>query len=343
MSDLIFKKSGILAVYKPKSILSGDVVNFVKQILTHLRQKHEQTDNQLQDNARNKYGYNRKRKRADQQFDMPTVESLQQFDASPESSTVAVQKKRVYWPYGDLKVGHGGTLDPMACGVLIVGINKGTKLLNQFLNGDACKKTYIADIKFGTATDTYDSSGSTTETKSFDHITKDAIESALKKHFAGDIMQKPPIYSSLKVDGKRMHAIARDQSTEESKRLIQDTLDSILARPVHIFQSKLLSFDSEYGTCKIEVECGGGTYIRSIVHDLGHLLDSCAHMTGLERTQQGPFNTSGDSVLRLEDLLDLAKFDLYMSDESIQEKVGEYFETLRITSDKNPSEEVKSE
>jgi tRNA pseudouridine55 synthase len=106
----------------------------------------------------------------------------------------------------NLKIGHGGTLDPLATGVLIIGVGSGTKVLSRFLE---CTKSYECTVLFGCATDSYDAVGKVVGRAPYDHITKEMVEEALDK-FRGDIMQKPPVFSALRVNGKRMHEYARE-------------------------------------------------------------------------------------------------------------------------------------
>lgn len=126
-------------------------------------------------------------------------------------------------------MGHGGTLDPMATGVLILGVGSGTKTLNSFLQ---CTKSYETVVLFGAATDTYDAVGKIVARKDYSHITKEIVEEALGK-FRGEILQKPPIYSALKVNGKKMYEYAR-----EGKELPID----IEARPVEVLEMEMLEW-----------------------------------------------------------------------------------------------------
>ena len=128
-----------------------------------------------------------------------------------------------------VKIGHGGTLDPLATGILITGIGTGTKSLSQFLE---CTKTYEAVVLFGASTDSYDRAGKILEKAPYSHITKEIVESALAK-FRGDIMQKPPIYSALKVQGKKMYEYAR-----EGKELPIE----IVPRPVTVTELEILDY-----------------------------------------------------------------------------------------------------
>jgi len=181
----------------------------------------------------------------------------------------------------NLKVGHGGTLDPLATGVLVLGVGSGTKQLQGYLSGD---KRYGADVQLGFETATLDMEGNITKTAAFDHVTLETIEEVIPQ-FVGNISQIPPIYSAIKKQGRKMYEEARDGKTEEE-------LD-IPPRNVFIESIQLLPTDSKgQGVPEhfsLDVQCGGGTYIRSLVRDIGTSLNTYATMTGLERTRQGPF------------------------------------------------------
>ncbi|KAF4085035.1 hypothetical protein AMELA_G00113070 [Ameiurus melas] len=181
------------------------------------------------------------------------------------------------------KLGHGGTLDSAASGVLVVGIGEGTKMLTSMLAGS---KKYIAVGELGKATDTFDATGSVVQEKSHDHITREAFEEKLKQ-FTGEIMQVPPLYSALKKDGKRLSTLLKEGQEVEAKP----------ARPVTVYSLSLQDFNPPLFT--LDVECGGGFYVRSLVDDLGKALSSCAHVRELTRTKQGQF-TLQEHVLREE-------------------------------------------
>ncbi|KAF1815328.1 pseudouridine synthase, partial [Eremomyces bilateralis CBS 781.70] len=129
----------------------------------------------------------------------------------------------------DIKIGHGGTLDPMATGVLIVGVGRGTKSLSNFLG---CTKSYEATLLFGAATDTYDSTGKIVKRAPYAHLTRDTVEKALEQ-FRGKIMQRPPIFSALRVNGKRMYEYAR-----EGKELPRE----IVERPVEVIELEVVEW-----------------------------------------------------------------------------------------------------
>ncbi|XP_062988771.1 pseudouridylate synthase TRUB1 [Elgaria multicarinata webbii] len=172
-----------------------------------------------------------------------------------------------------LKFGHGGILDSDAAGVLVVGIGKGTKMLSSLLAGS---KKYTAVGELGKATDTFDSTGKVTEEKPYDWITKEDLENVLQK-FTGNIMQVPPLYSALKKDGQRLSDRVKKGEAVEAKP----------ARPVMVYSLALKNFKPPLFT--LDVECGGGFYVRSLVNDIGKELSSCATVQELTRTKQGLF------------------------------------------------------
>lgn len=173
------------------------------------------------------------------------------------------------------KVGHCGTLDPDATGVLVVAVNKATKLL-QFLTAD--NKEYIATLSLGTATDTYDASGQVTATKEYVPISDKKILACLNS-FVGEQEQIPPMHSAIKVKGKKLYEYARNNETVEiPKRVI--TIDYI----------ELISIVDNL--VKFKVGCSKGTYIRSLCFDIAKKLDYPGHMYSLIRSQSGNFSLS---------------------------------------------------
>ncbi|GAA6234673.1 probable tRNA pseudouridine synthase 1 [Lates japonicus] len=172
-----------------------------------------------------------------------------------------------------LKMGHGGTLDSAASGVLVVGVGNGTKMLSTMLAGS---KKYVAVGELGKATDTLDATGSVILEKDFEHITRLDFEEKLQS-FTGDIMQVPPLYSALKKDGQRLSVLLKKGHKVEAKP----------ARPVTVYNLTLQEFKPPLFT--LDIECGGGFYVRSLVDDLGKALSSCAHVRNLIRTKQGQF------------------------------------------------------
>lgn len=173
------------------------------------------------------------------------------------------------------KVGHCGTLDPDATGVLVVAVNKATKLL-QFLTAD--NKEYIATLSLGTATDTYDASGQVTATKEYVPISDKKILVCLNS-FVGEQEQIPPMHSAIKVKGKKLYEYARNNETVEiPKRVI--TIDYI----------ELISIVDNL--VKFKVGCSKGTYIRSLCFDIAKKLDYPGHMYSLIRSKSGDFSLS---------------------------------------------------
>lgn len=176
------------------------------------------------------------------------------------------------------KAGHAGTLDPMATGVLLVCVNKATKLASFFSSLD---KEYKAVMKLGTSTDTQDAYGKVIETCDDIPADREQVESVLKS-YSGITLQEPPMFSALKHKGKPLYKLARKGIEIERK-----------PREINISMIKLLDFNLPYVTFK--TRCSKGTYIRTLCHDMGKKLGACAHLYELERTAIGEFNIS-DSI-----------------------------------------------
>lgn len=194
-------------------------------------------------------------------------------DRGPTSHDVVGKLRRIM---GTRKVGHAGTLDPMATGVLVVGIERATKLLGH-LSLDT--KAYTATVRLGQATDTDDAEG----TPIGEPVPVDADDAALRAAMAaltGDIMQVPSAVSAVKIDGKRAYQRVRDGETVE-----------IPARPVTVSAFELLAVRREGTWCDLDVavDCSSGTYVRALARDLGAALGSAGHLTALRRTRVGPF------------------------------------------------------
>jgi tRNA pseudouridine55 synthase len=223
-------------------------------------------------------------------------------------------KRRSRKSKNKIKVGHGGTLDPLATGVLVIGVGSGTKDLQKYLKGS---KRYTAGVELGFETETLDMEGNRTKELPFEHVTAESVEKIIPE-FTGKIMQKPPIYSALKKNGKRLYEQARNGKTEDDIE--------IEAREVEVYDLKFLPEDKDGKTMPcfgLNVECGGGTYIRSLVRDMGNSLDTAATMTSLERTQQGPF-TLNDVIAKDEWSPEtiyaaVAKYNDILADESTDE------------------------
>jgi len=173
---------------------------------------------------------------------------------------------------GVRKAGHTGTLDPMATGVLLVCLNEATKISRFLLDKD---KTYRARLKLGERTDTLDADGKLLETRDVPSFTPEHIVSVAEQ-FIGKIMQKPPMYSAIKLKGQPLYKLARKGIEVERAE-----------RPVVIYNIKLLQMDIPY--VDIAISCSKGTYIRTLCDDIGLILGTGAHITALERTSIGAF------------------------------------------------------
>lgn len=185
---------------------------------------------------------------------------------------------------GTRKVGHAGTLDPMATGVLVLGVNRATRLLGHLM---LTQKEYAATVRLGVATTTDDAEGESVREADASHLGRSDVEDALGS-FRGTIEQVPSTVSAIKVDGKRAYARARaGESVELTARTVTiDRLDVIDARAA----SGHLDVD-------IEVVCSSGTYIRALARDLGELLDVGGHLTVLRRARVGPFGLDAARTL----------------------------------------------
>lgn len=189
---------------------------------------------------------------------------------------------RVRREFGTRKVGHAGTLDPMATGVLILGIERGTKFLAHMVTAT---KAYNATISLGASTTTDDFEGEIISQTSAAHITDAEILSAIA-NLTGDIMQKPAKVSAIKIDGKRAYQRVRDGEEVD-----------IPARPVTVNRFEVLESRQSPREVDVVVECSSGTYIRSLARDLGEALGVGGHLTALRRTEVGPFSLDDASPL----------------------------------------------
>ncbi|MBM6992954.1 MAG: tRNA pseudouridine(55) synthase TruB [Prevotella sp.] len=173
-----------------------------------------------------------------------------------------------------VKIGHAGTLDPLATGILILCTGKCTKQIEEL---QSHTKEYTATLQLGATTDSYDKEHTVNHTYPVKHITEDLIREALKQ-FEGDIEQVPPTYSACKVDGKRSYDIRRKGQSVE-----------LQPKNIHIEKVELTAYDPHTHQLSIHVVCGKGTYIRALARDLGRALGSGAFLTELRRTRVGDF------------------------------------------------------
>jgi tRNA pseudouridine55 synthase len=187
---------------------------------------------------------------------------------------------RVRRALGTRKVGHAGTLDPMATGVLVIGVNRATRLLGHL---SLTEKSYEATVRLGAATTTDDAEGEVIAAVSAAEVTEDAVRTSLAT-FRGEIRQVPSTVSAIKVDGRRAYDRAR--SGEEV---------ALAARPVTVHELEAGSFrrEGEFLDVDLRVRCSSGTYVRAIARDLGAALGVGGHLTALRRTSVGPFTLDG--------------------------------------------------
>ncbi|MBQ9395844.1 MAG: tRNA pseudouridine(55) synthase TruB [Proteobacteria bacterium] len=210
------------------------------------------------------------------------------------------------------KIGHGGTLDPYASGLLVIAIGKATRFLRYFLGSD---KRYIADIKFGERTSSDDVEGEIIATADYSHIHREQVEAALSA-FQGKIMQVPPTFSAVHVDGKRAYLLAR------KGRDVDIPAREIDIRHIEILDCKL----PDEPFLQLDIECSGGTYIRSIARDLGQALGSEAHLNGLRRTNACHFEISQAKTL-----------DFLMAQDDIESFIHPCAEAMNIYPEIRPS------
>lgn len=211
------------------------------------------------------------------------------------------------------KVGHAGTLDPMATGVLVVGLERGTKFLAHMV---ASTKAYDATIRLGMATHTDDAEGERTWGESAGNLSEESIVQEIS-NLTGDIMQRPAAVSAIKIDGKRAH---------ESVRAGEDV--EIPARPVTVsrFDVTELRREGDFVDLDVSVSCSSGTYIRSLARDLGEALGVGGHLTALRRTEVGPFTL--DDALLLSTLEENPVLSL-----SLDEALARSYPVLDVTAD----------
>ncbi len=195
--------------------------------------------------------------------------------------------KRLFNPK---KVGHAGTLDPLATGVLPIAFGEATKTVAHAVD---CEKTYDFTISWGVETDTDDSEGQPVRTSGA-HPSREAVQAALSG-FIGDVMQVPPCYSAIKVDGERAYDLARDGEAVE-----------LAPRMVSIHELQIVEMSSPEVT-RLTCACGKGTYVRSIARDLGRALGCYGHISALRRTSVGPFDE--ENAISLETLETLSNSD----------------------------------
>lgn len=193
--------------------------------------------------------------------------------------------------FGIKKVGHCGTLDPNATGLLIIVLGRGTKLSEKLMGDD---KVYEGTIKFGVTTDSYDADGEVVETKSVPPLTQVQLNEAAAV-FVGDLMQTPPMVSAIKKDGVPLYKLAR-----KGIEVVREP------RLIHIYNFRFTSYEPPLGQFKIA--CTKGTYVRSLAHELGQKLGCGAHLAALRRVTSGKFDVA--EATKLEEVLKLTAAEL---------------------------------
>lgn len=201
------------------------------------------------------------------------------------------------------KIGHAGTLDPLATGVLILCVGGATRLSDYVMHAT---KTYRARVHLGITTDTYDADGEITAQTDASHITREQVEAALTP-FIGAIQQMPPMYSAIKQDGRKLYELAREGKTVERQ-----------PRPVRIDSLTIDDWQSPQFT--LTVVCSAGTYVRSLAFDLGEALGVGAHLAALTRSASGRFTL--DNAVTLDDLLAAADWEQHLIPSSVA--LGDY-------------------
>jgi tRNA pseudouridine55 synthase len=215
---------------------------------------------------------------------LPQVQVSDEVKKTFEEGKVILIDKPLHWTSFDVvrkirnsikikKVGHAGTLDPLATGLLIICTGKFTKKINEYM---AQEKEYTGSFTLGATTPTYDKESTPQDFKEYNHITKEEIVTATR-NFIGEIQQYPPIYSAIKKDGEALYELARRGEEVELK-----------ARTINIAEFEITKV--ELPIVEFRVLCGTGTYIRSLAHDMGQALGCGAYLSELRRTKIGEYN-----------------------------------------------------
>lgn len=174
------------------------------------------------------------------------------------------------------KVGHAGTLDPLATGLLVLCCGRATKSISQI---QEAPKTYIAEITFGASTPSFDAGTEITETSSWEHLSEENLRITIKQHFIGEIVQVPPVYSALQKDGQRMYKLARKGI-------------EVKPDPRHVVVHSIDLLKCDFPEATLEIKCGKGFYVRSLASDLGRSLGTLGYLSGLRRTKTGVFSVT---------------------------------------------------
>ncbi len=197
-----------------------------------------------------------------------------------------------------LKVGHAGTLDPLATGLMLLCTGRATKRIEELQGG---VKEYIATLRLGATTPSYDLEHEIDATYPTEHITEEMVREVLTR-FIGEIMQVPPVFSACKVDGKRAYDLARKGHDVELK-----------AKPLRIDEIELTDCSLDRQEMTIRVVCSKGTYIRALARDIGEALNSGAHLTALRRTRVGDYTVTQSFTLE--------SFEEWLNEQTIETEI----------------------
>jgi tRNA pseudouridine55 synthase len=208
--------------------------------------------------------------------------------AGPTSHDVVYKIRR---HFNLKKVGHGGTLDPAATGLLVILLGRGTRVSNRFMTSD---KTYEGTITLGVTTDSQDAEGVVLKEADASGITRAQLEDAISK-FKGDMFQTPPMVSAIKMAGVPLYKLARKGEEIERK-----------PRFIHLYEFRLLDYTPPCGT--FVLRCSKGTYVRTLCHDIGEALGVGAHLSQLRRTESAGYNVS--HAVTMDQLLSMQQVDL---------------------------------
>lgn len=201
-----------------------------------------------------------------------------------------------------LKVGHAGTLDPLATGVMVVCTGRATKRIETLQSG---VKVYEATLRLGATTPSFDLEHPIDHTYPTCHITRPLVEETLRR-FTGDIMQVPPVYSAVKVEGKRAYELARKGKGDEVE---------LRPKPLRIDSLDLIDCNLDGQEIRLRIVCSKGTYIRALARDIGEALGSGAHLTALRRTRVGDYSEA--------DCFSLDSFEAWLSEQTIETTLPE--------------------
>ncbi|MEU6238449.1 tRNA pseudouridine(55) synthase TruB, partial [Kitasatospora sp. NPDC047058] len=207
----------------------------------------------------------------------------------PEGITSHGVVAKLRWLAGTRKVGHAGTLDPMATGVLVIGVERATRLLGHLM---LTAKTYEATIRLGQTTVTDDREGEVTSSTAADGVSREAVEAGIAA-LTGEIMQVPSKVSAIKIDGKRSYARVREG--EDFELAARPT--TVHSFTVHDYRTAVAEDGTPVLDLDVTVECSSGTYIRALARDLGAGLGVGGHLTALRRTKVGPYGVESARTL----------------------------------------------